>query len=501
MQAIGVLISLPSTGVHPGPLNLWQHVSFLERHLADAHDMDNDQDQYHVMEEYYHTHRYQPTSTQQLHYYITPVPLNIRYFQPFESVPYALAYYVESSVFPLSSERLQQQQQWHTQDIPRAFSDMVLLLGPSVFVLWKAILLKQRILMMKPSPPMKKTCYFVYNAYLMDQWQSSTTPAIQSHMALKFNIGINDINELEKHHDSSYVACTSDTIFDIKKDLYDVLIKFPASNGSTMQPLESITTSTPITVNAADRVRFRLLMHLFPLNQQQQQPIPCSWTFCRYDWITWCDASISHVVRQWHASDTTAPHRTQRYPHHEQQQDQAQEYEHSVESMHSLQETSLLTTPSQQPISEAQERRMGSQVILDDTRLPARTASAPQATSHGSLAYSDRPDQVLAWGSSPTVLSDTLSNTLLGFFHVLSLQLVSSLQTLVENEDDDDSEVVVLGIQDMVRLGLDPWDDRYLVQQLGHIYFQKEIKVSVCHDVKTCCGSSCCAPSGAPIQL
>ncbi|ORZ11578.1 hypothetical protein BCR42DRAFT_421369 [Absidia repens] len=501
MQAVGVLIALPSARVHPGPLNLWQHVSFLKSYLADSDD-DSDHNDHHALEDYYNAHRYKPSATEQMHYYIT-------------------------------RERLQQQQQWHTQDIPRAFSDMVRLLGPSVFVLWKAILLKQRILMMKPSPPMEQLCYFVYNAYLMDQWQSSTTPRIPDHMALKFNIGINDINDLEKRKESSYVACTSDTIFDIKKDLYDVLIKFPVSmktSSTTIQPVESITTSTPINVNAADHVRFKLLMHLFPPAQQHQyqhMPLPSSWAFGRYECITWWDASVSGLMRQWNASGTPSSsmsrRRTQRYPRHQplsqqispasssssqqeqqQQQQQTQEYEHSIESMHSLQETSLLVEPSQQPITAAQERQMGGQVILDDTRV---ISSAPSVS--GVLEYSDQPDQELAWGSAASVIPDTLSNTLLGFFHVLTLQLVSSLQTLVEDNDDDgdgnnNNNEVVLGIKEMVRLGLDPWDDQYLVHQLGLLYFNKNITVSACHDLKACCSSSCCCSrgeTGAPIQL
>lgn len=80
-------------------------------------------------------------------------PVSPRYLRPFDSVPCALTYYIESTTTATS---IQGQQD---QDPFSSFRTMVTTLGPAVFVLWKAVLAKQRILLMKPTPPMEKLCH------------------------------------------------------------------------------------------------------------------------------------------------------------------------------------------------------------------------------------------------------------------------------------------------------------------------------------------------------
>jgi hypothetical protein len=102
-----------------------------------------------MLEDYYKTH-HQVTLTspvlEQQH------AVNARYLRPLASVTCALTYYIESTTATTSIQQ--------DQDPFSSFRTMVMTLGPAVFVLWKAILAKQRILLMKPAPPMEKLCHF-----------------------------------------------------------------------------------------------------------------------------------------------------------------------------------------------------------------------------------------------------------------------------------------------------------------------------------------------------
>lgn len=105
-----------------------------------------------------------------------------------------------------------------------SFLDFVNKFGPDIFVLWKASLLRKRIMLVN-MPPMEDSCKYgntdtdsnkpkdkvpniiiiVYNIHLLGK------VPIQFHngkndMIPKFTVGVNDIPELEKRN-QSYVAC------------------------------------------------------------------------------------------------------------------------------------------------------------------------------------------------------------------------------------------------------------------------------------------------------
>lgn len=74
---------------------------------------------------------------------------------------------------------------------------------------------------------------------------------------------------------------------------------------------------------------------------------------------------------------------------------------------------------------------------------------------------------------------------------MLSSQLISSLQTILPDDHDEDVDgEVTLTVQDMIRLGLEPWEDRWLVDRLGQVYFGKHIKVVSCSGRLPCCSPS-----------
>lgn len=68
------------------------------------------------------------------------------YLGRFDSVEEALSSYTKSKL--------------HQMIHVSSLHEIIVLLGPSIFILWKSILLKQRILLMNKCPPMEKLCHF-----------------------------------------------------------------------------------------------------------------------------------------------------------------------------------------------------------------------------------------------------------------------------------------------------------------------------------------------------
>ncbi|KAF9945225.1 hypothetical protein BGZ72_001548 [Mortierella alpina] len=114
-------------------------------------------------------------------------------------------------------------------------------MGPSIFVIWKAALLKKRILIYTP-PPVETACLAVYNICLMATipFGTAISPQNKPNERLQplFCVGIHDMDHMQAIT-GGYVACTTDKIFMFKPQLYDVLIDLSASTSKT-----SYSTST-----------------------------------------------------------------------------------------------------------------------------------------------------------------------------------------------------------------------------------------------------------------
>ncbi|CAK8684964.1 unnamed protein product [Clavelina lepadiformis] len=99
------------------------------------------------------------------------------------------------------------------------FSQFVQFFGENIFVLWKLMLLQKRILFFSP-PPIGVVCYRVYCACCLGR---VTLAGFNNKCAVPyFYVNIADIDQLES--EMTYVACTTEKIFQEKKDLYDVYV-------------------------------------------------------------------------------------------------------------------------------------------------------------------------------------------------------------------------------------------------------------------------------------
>ncbi|XP_034434804.1 DENN domain-containing protein 11-like [Hippoglossus hippoglossus] len=129
-------------------------------------------------------------------------------------------------------------------------SQFIRFFGEQIMVLWKLALLRRRILIFSP-PPVGVVCYRVYGCCCLANISIPGVSTAVPEFRPFFYVNVADISALE--NELSYVACTTEKIFEEKKDLYDVYVD--NQNVKTyregLKPLLRLST--------ADREKYRKL--------------------------------------------------------------------------------------------------------------------------------------------------------------------------------------------------------------------------------------------------
>ncbi|XP_076848327.1 DENN domain-containing protein 11 isoform X2 [Brachyhypopomus gauderio] len=129
-------------------------------------------------------------------------------------------------------------------------SQFIRFFGEQIMVLWKFALLRKRILIFSP-PPVGVVCYRVYCCCCLANVSIPGIGVSMPEFRPFFYINVADITALET--ELSYVACTTEKIFEEKKELYDVYIdnQNVKTHRESLQPL--------LRINNADREKYRKL--------------------------------------------------------------------------------------------------------------------------------------------------------------------------------------------------------------------------------------------------
>ncbi|CAH1778688.1 unnamed protein product [Owenia fusiformis] len=99
------------------------------------------------------------------------------------------------------------------------FSQFIKFFGENIFILWKFVLLQKRVLFLSP-PPIGVVCYRVYCACCLGNHSINYFGDRQPRP--HFYVNVADIETLET--EISYIACTTEKIFEMKAHLYDVYV-------------------------------------------------------------------------------------------------------------------------------------------------------------------------------------------------------------------------------------------------------------------------------------
>lgn len=122
--------------------------------------------------------------------------------------------------------------------------------GPHVFSIWKSVLLRQRILFYAP-PPIKSTCGHVYCANML---AFTKVRKLRWDPNPMFYVNINDMKSL--HEQESFLACTTEAIFQKKFNVYDLYVSKDSLH------LPSKEAELPLRITEGDRARYRYLLDI-----------------------------------------------------------------------------------------------------------------------------------------------------------------------------------------------------------------------------------------------
>ncbi|RMZ78431.1 hypothetical protein DV738_g3851, partial [Chaetothyriales sp. CBS 135597] len=125
-----------------------------------------------------------------------------------------------------------------------ALLEMVTLFGPLIFPLYRAALLRKRILLLTDAP-VEFACSMVYNlsvlsslptpllAYLPGAGAAPRASLLRRVPTL-FNVGITDIDDLSQRSSfaDGWIACTTDEVLATKPQLYDIAVYLPNKDSS-----------------------------------------------------------------------------------------------------------------------------------------------------------------------------------------------------------------------------------------------------------------------------
>ncbi|EFR04018.1 hypothetical protein MGYG_07023 [Nannizzia gypsea CBS 118893] len=108
--------------------------------------------------------------------------------------------------------------------------------GPLIFPLYRAALLRKRIVFLGDAP-VESSCNFIYNISLLSSLPQNLLSLLSSTKDIPslrprplFNVGIHDmaqLSALSNTADPCWIACSSDRVLGLRPELYDILVTLP----------------------------------------------------------------------------------------------------------------------------------------------------------------------------------------------------------------------------------------------------------------------------------
>lgn len=406
MAAVGILVSpTAETGLCGRP---WKHLGFLRDEVVRYVHFSND---YSSLRQYFEKHSIRPdflenNSDSTESYGNSTISRRPRAFTISSSRGLSTETGISSYSVPVPSTHP-----------AHHFPEFVRLCGPTIFILWKAALLKKRILFYSP-PPVEDICYSVYGTCLLANIPSTITRSLKNKVdKIKplFSVGINDIPMIQST-ENGYVACTTDRILQHKNNLYDLLVNMPVRESNHSHPtlVASPGSHLSTNINATDIRRYRVLLKIlasYGVNfldgyEEDGGNLTDTWRKMMFGGWFW-----------WYGRD-------------------------------------------------------GYQKLSDDY------GGEGEEEGDVLLSYHDEPSQDAQNVDGSKDISE-IEVELIRFFQALTTSLFNTLRSMIvtSNVYESDDEITFLYSDHLIQLGLDPRDDGAFVEELAEMYFGKEVEV------------------------
>ncbi|KAI9725879.1 MAG: hypothetical protein M1828_002508 [Chrysothrix sp. TS-e1954] len=355
--------------------------------------------------------------------------------------------------------------------------DLLLEFGPLLFPLFRAILLRQRVLLIQ-HPPLRKACEFVYLLSVLTSLPYPLAEAIEDSEGLSqsmalFLVGTHDIPFLqdlaarrveqlscepgiESHTEArrGWIACTSDKLLAYKPDLYDVRVDMPSISGSSVEAAwPSLISSKGKIIKASQRDLRRYKSFTLALERMLEDQTETSMNSNQPD----AETAISFSVPRESSIIEPLPWAAVAF------------------------ESFVWWASAGEPLAESE----------DETDLDNNLARIASQTTRDDWMHRNRLN---ARPSSDIRSAEGFGMAVVAYFHQLSCALVAHslyLDRASQHEESDNAQshqAIVVTKRDLVKMGLDIWSaqDAQFVQRLLHIYCGKQS--SVLDRTIVCCG-------------
>lgn len=343
--------------------------------------------------------------------------------------------------------------------------EMLQVFGPLIFPLYRAALLRKRILFVSEAP-VEMACNIVYNLSILASFPRSlvsyTNGGKSAGRSLRplFNVGVHDIPKLTEM--KGWIACTTDDVLASKPELYDLVVFLPgpAAKRATRKQYPKILLSSSE------------LLRSFPKDgarSTQRDAI-------RYQ-------SLVRGLRRFPASTVSNPSPTQIPMPPEGPAADA---------------VSTLSSSTIESHKEVVESPSWGQVAYTSLLWWATAGARRDGLSEDEEDEQDRDEQLLGSDGDEDVTKEV---AMIGYFRRLTGLMVSVVSQIIgaeeadeevedtqdedddqrplrENGDEKDEEVDVTP-EDMASMALDVWSDsdKTFVEDFVRTYWQKEAKV------------------------
>jgi hypothetical protein len=362
-------------------------------------------------------------------------------------------------------------------------------LGPLIFPIYRAALLRRRILIAGHAP-VQETCDFVYDLSILSNIPMAVSELLSAdappqRLRPLFSVGIHDIPFLEEDLKASkkpaplvnlnsddeqeagcgWIACTTDDILTVKDSLYDILITMPPTHSSEAEgkqwPKVESPRGTEIKATQRDLRRYRTLRWGLSRSHEPESP-SLSRTNTANSVRSMSGASLVNDGPLLDLSDTDP----------------------IVEplSWSALAYTGFIWWAS------AGERRTAIDdegendgILLEGLELDPQT---PRSRSHSSLSTIGQNQD----------LSAKKEMAIIAYFHRLTTLILTTLSDIVDATDSDDEREaedqplqsedfdgpsVFITIEEMAKMGLDEWStgDKAFLEELAKSYFGRKAAI------------------------
>ncbi|KAH9826352.1 Protein LCHN [Teratosphaeria destructans] len=338
--------------------------------------------------------------------------------------------------------------------------------GPLIFPLYRAALLRKRILFLT-TPPVQRSCCVVYILSVLasitqpmaESLQPDVEPLHRAHPL--FSVGISDIPLLSQHSRTGWIATTTDDILGEKSKLWDMIVDVgPGEPGSKRRwPKMRTSDGKPVKATQRDLRRYRLLrgeLRRMRLARKRYRDSLDSHSES-------LDDDREPLVRS--ATVLKEPAGP------EEMHSSETEVVEPVSWIGMAYDSLMWWASAGDEEAWAKEEIAADQKLLDD--LPDIHQALPQPTS--------RDDAV----QEGLYEAQETATVMTAYFHRLTSVFIQGLASLVEEADDETEEgieedAIAITNDDIRAMGLDTWseNDKGFIKGMMKLYFGREAVVA-----------------------